>query len=337
MDSERIITHNDFDGLVSAAICSHVTGCDRIIFTGPNSIARADISIDRRDIVCDLPYPLECGLWFDHHGGNLEELKLRGIDPDSISGSFSEERSCARVIYDYYTERGEDLPTYMIDTVAEADVIDSFDYDSIGEWREETPGKLVDMSIKASFPDARMRTKYYTLLAALLRDMPLEDIIEEEEVRHYIGIYRREEGKIVELIKKCHMFLERDVNKEIVVVDVTDLKRKPRIVRNLAYLVHPPALASLLLSPIFRGGRKTNDFSVSMSLSMNMNAGEHGKDIAEIMRTLNIGDGHPGAAAGTVRCESKAQREKKKAEILEGIWNLWSEMGQNRASSVSKR
>jgi hypothetical protein len=63
-----------------------------------------------------------------------------------------------------------------------------------------------------------------------------------------------------------------------------------------------------------------------MSLSMNMAGTEHGKDISEIMRSLNIGDGHPGAAAGIVRCRSKAEREKKKEEVLRRIWELWSGM-----------
>ena len=35
------------------------------------------------------------------------------------------------------------------------------------------------------------------------------------------------------------------------------------------------------------------------------------------MRTLNIGDGHPGAAAGTVRCASKQEMLKKKEGFVE--------------------
>jgi Flp pilus assembly CpaF family ATPase len=42
------------------------------------------------------------------------------------------------------------------------------------------------------------------------------------------------------------------------------------------------------------------------------------------MRTLNIGDGHPGAAAGTVHCKSKQEMLKKKKELLEQIFTLWS-------------
>jgi hypothetical protein len=61
-----------------------------------------------------------------------------------------------------------------------------------------------------------------------------------------------------------------------------------------------------------------------MSLSINGNRQDKTKNIGEIMRTLNIGDGHPGAAAGTVRCNSKQEMLKKKKEILDQIFKLWS-------------
>jgi hypothetical protein len=61
-----------------------------------------------------------------------------------------------------------------------------------------------------------------------------------------------------------------------------------------------------------------------MSLSIKGNRKDQTKNIGEIMRTLNIGDGHPGAAAGTVRCKSKQEMVKKKKELLEQVFNLWS-------------
>ena len=64
---EKIITHGDFDGVVSAAICSYALRVDKVMFAGPSTITKSLISISDRDIVCDLPYPLECGLWFDHN------------------------------------------------------------------------------------------------------------------------------------------------------------------------------------------------------------------------------------------------------------------------------
>ncbi len=326
MEYERIVTHGDFDGLVSAAICSHAEGIERFVFTGPNSIDRAGISIDTRDIVCDLPYPLECGAWFDHHPGNLEALKLRGIDPETVPGCFGEKPSCARVVYEFYSSRsGYSLPRHFAETVDEADRIDSFDYRSIEEWREETPGKLVDMSLKVYFPGPREQTKYSSYLLPLLRDHPLDEILEDPAVASNIERYRVEEERMSAFIERSITFLPQDAGREVVILDFTHHKRRPRVIKNLAYLHHPQALAVLTLNPLFRSGVKTNDFSVSMSLSMNLTGRNHGKDIGDIMRTLDIGDGHIGAAAGMVRCGTKEEMLRIKEKTLSNIWKLWGE------------
>lgn len=323
MGFERIITHGDFDGLVSAAICSHVEGCGRIIFTGPNSIARAEISIDSRDIVCDLPYPLEAGMWFDHHAGNIDALKLRGIDPAGIPGRFDEKPSCARVVFDYYAGLEEELPLFFENTVSEADMIDSFDYRSVDEWRRESPGKLVDMSLKVYFPNPREKTKYYMHIVSLMKEGSLSEMLEDEIIVRNLERYRVEEERMIQFIERSISFLPQDEGKEIIVLDFTHHKRRPRAVRNLAFLKHPEALAVLALNPLFRGGVKTNDFSVSLSLSMNLTGKEHGKDAGEIMRTLDIGDGHAGAAAGVVHCETKEEMKRNKERMLLKIWRLW--------------
>ena len=327
MGFERIVTHGDFDGLVSAAICSYVEGCGRIVFTGPNSIARAEISIDSRDIVCDLPYPLEAGLWFDHHAGNLDALKLRGIDPGRIPGRFDEQPSCARVVLDHYRGLGTGLPDYFEDTVREADMIDSFDYRSVEEWRRETPGKLVDMSLKVYFPTPREKTKYYLHAVSLMGDMPLVEMLKDEAVSRNLERYRVEEERMILFIEKSISFLPQDREREMIVLDFTHHKRRPRAVRNLAFLEHPDALAVLTLNPLFRGGVKTNDFSVSLSLSMNLTGKEHGKDAGEIMRSLDIGDGHPGAAAGVIHSETKEEMKRNKDRMLLKIWQLWCAEG----------
>ena len=44
MEYERIITHNDFDGAASAAICAYMFDLDRFVFAGPNTIIRSEIA-----------------------------------------------------------------------------------------------------------------------------------------------------------------------------------------------------------------------------------------------------------------------------------------------------
>ena len=110
---EKIVTHNDFDGIVSASLCSWALKIQKVIFTGPMTIARSQITITEKDVVCDLPYPLQCGLWFDHHEGNLQDVMLRKIDVKSIPGRFDLKPSCSRVVFEYFSE-GEELPSYFL-------------------------------------------------------------------------------------------------------------------------------------------------------------------------------------------------------------------------------
>jgi hypothetical protein len=326
MEFDRIVTHNDFDGIVSGAICSAALRCDRIIFTGPNSITRAEISVGPSDVVCDLPYPLDCGIWFDHHPGNLEAVRLRGIDPAGIPGRFDEKPSCARVVLEYFTGEGFEFPAHITSTVDEADTIDSFDYRSVAEWREETPGKLVDMSIKSDFRDFREQTRFLRRLTEMVREMPLEDIVEDEEVATRIDSYRAGEEKMLRLIKESVSFLQQDTGSELIVMDFTHHKRRPRVIRNLAYMLYPEALGAMTINSLFRRGTKTNDLSITISLSMNMTGRDHGKDMGEIMRSLDIGDGHTGAAAGTIHCHSKDMMLREKKRALDEIWSMWKVM-----------
>ncbi len=324
MDLERIVAHGDFDGVVSSALCSFVHGIDRFLFTTPSSVERSEISITAKDIVCDLPYPLECGLWFDHHAGNRQALELRKIDPSSIPGRLDENApSCARVIFDFYS--GDvDFPSSLAEAVLEADAIDSFSYSSIDEWRRETPGKIVDKSIKAPSTDRREQYAYLTKLARLLRDGSLEDVAREGSVLERAGIYSKEESRMIDFISQSISYLSEDRDRELVVLDFTSHTRQPRIQKNLAYLVAPNALGVLVLSPVFRNERKTNDISVVISLSLNASNRQSGRDLGEMMRVLGLGTGHAGAAAGILHNDSKEAMLRAKNKLLSDIWRLWS-------------
>ncbi len=324
MNYERIVTHTDFDGVVSAAVCSFALGVDRFVFTSPGAISRAEISIGAPDVVCDLPYPLECGLWFDHHPGSREALALRKIDPASLPGRLDETKpSCAGVALAYFAESGIEMPARLRQAAAEADILDSFDYRSIEEWRAETPGKLVDMAIKSRQASLREHTALLETLARLVRDLPLAEVAAHAAVFPLVARYREEEKRMIDFLAKSASYLPEDTRHELVILDFTAHSRPPRVLKNLAYLVAPDSLGVLVVSPVFRGDRKTNDLSFSMSLSMNLTGREHGKDIGEIMRSLDIGDGHVGAAAGGIHCESKDEMLRAKKRTLAAIWKLW--------------
>jgi hypothetical protein len=321
---DKIVTHNDFDGIVSASLCSGVLKIQKVLFAGPLTIARSQITITEKDVVCDLPYPLQCGLWFDHHEGNLQELTYRRIDPKSIPGRFDLRASCSRVVYEYFSER-EELPFYFLRAVEEADVIDSFSYSSIEDWRRETPGRLIDLSLKSPFHSLEDQGSYMRNLVQQLRDHSIEEVSRLDFVQKWLNKYREEEGRMLRMIRDASYFIEQDERKEVVVIDLTPYQRRPHLIKNLAFLIYPEALGVLEVYNLMDHQRvKSNHLGFSMSLSIHGNRQNQSKNIGEIMRALNIGDGHPGAAAGTVRCRSKQEMLKKKKEWLEQIFRIWS-------------
>lgn len=323
MPYERIVTHHDFDGVVCAALCASVLKIDRIAFAGPLTIQNSRFTLTEKDVVCDLPYPLQCGLWFDHHEGNLQELEYRKIEPATIPGRFELKPSCSRVVHDYFSERGP-VSRHFSEAVDEADRIDSFSYGSIEEWRRETPGKAIDLTLKVRFPSPEDQAAYLRNLVYQLRDRPLGEVAASPSVQKHLKQYREEEGQMLRVIRESTSFLEPDQRRELVVLDLTPYRRRPHLIKNLAFLVYPEALAVLEVYNLLDQGVKSNHLGLSMSLSISGNQGNRGKNIGEIMRTLNIGDGHPGAAAGTLRCTSKQEMLRKKKELLDRIFRQWS-------------
>ncbi len=320
---KRIITHSDFDGIVSASICSYVLRVEDILFAQPSTITNSLIPITEQDCICDLPYPLKCGLWFDHHEGNLQELEYRKIDPSTIKGRFALLDSCSRVIYQYFSEEVH-LHSYFEEVVSEADLIDSFGYRSMEEWRRETPGSIINNSLRAKNEDRREERRYLRELVFLIRDNPIGEIASHPKIMEKYNKYKDEENRMLDMIGKSSYFLPQDTNREVVVIDLTEYSRRPNIIKNLTYLLYPDALAVLEINSLFERGIKTNSLGFSMSLSLNLNLVEHRRNIGEIMRTLNIGDGHPGAASGRIVCRSKPEMLKKKREIMDKIYELWS-------------
>ena len=320
---EKIVTHNDFDGIVSASLCTWFLKIQKVIFAGPLTITRSQIMITEKDVVCDLPYPLQCGLWFDHHEGNLQELTLRKIDAQSIPGRFDLKPSCSRVVYEYFSER-EEFPSYFLKAVEEADVIDSFSYSSIEDWRKETPGRVIDLTLKVPFTSAEDQASYMRNLVQQLRDRSIEEVSHLDVVQKWLKKYREEEGRMLRMIRDASYFTELDEKKEVVVIDLTPYQRRPQLIKNLAFLIYPEALGVLEVYNLMDHQKvKSNHLGFSMSLSINGNRPDQSKNIGEIMRTLNIGDGHPGAAAGTLHCRSKQEMLKKKKEVLNQVFKLW--------------
>jgi hypothetical protein len=317
-----IVTHDDFDGLGSAAILSWAYDLDEIRFAGPMAITKAEIAVTKQDIVSDLPCPVECGMWFDHHEGNLKELSYRGIDPASIRGRFAVAPSCVRVVYDYFAAQG-DTPEDFAELARVADIIDSFAYPDLAAWRADTPGNRIDRAIKASSDNRRAHYEFLRNLVYNLRDLPLADVADQDLIRARAAHYALEEQLMLDQIEKYGSYLVEDVNREIFLVDRTSFSNPMRIDKKLIGLVEADSQGYVEMKPVFTRGNKSLKIAVSISLALSMQRREHRKDVGEIMRILNIGDGHVGAAAGVWNCHNAREFQQMRDELPHKIFELW--------------
>ncbi len=309
-----IISHFDLDGVTSAALCSHIFDIDNLRFCSP--IAVSEQPIDKNTIICDLPYPRECGLWFDHHIANKEELAHRNIDVLKIPGELENKLSCLRVIYDFY--KGNLNLSHWETLVNEVDTIDAFLFNSPQEWLAVTPINTIDASIKYNHSDK----KFLKELAILLKNNNFLDVAKNKEVTQRADKHRNNLDSQLKLIEKASGFL--DDNKEIVVIDLTEYHKPPIIQKNMAFTIHTNAVSVIEIRCMYEGTRKTNNLYLSMSLGFTNKDIRKSVDIGKIMRILNIGSGHPGAAAGRIKCKTKAEREKAKLNTLKEINKIWN-------------
>lgn len=320
---DKIITHNDFDGIVSAALCSYHYNASEIVFCSPAGIIDKSININNNCILCDLPYNSNCGLWFDHHIGNREELAQRKINIDEIPGEFALKPSCARVIYDYLSKIST-LPDFFSETVTETDIIDSFAYSCANDWIKKTPGKLITCALCANFPSRFEELNFMRKLVRQIKSIPLSQIVALDWFKPQIDKYYEEESVMINIIKESSYFIPCDKKNEIAVIDLTKYNRKPNVIRSLAFLVYPCAKAVISIQNQFDRGIKLNNLFISMSLGFYYYNKSHGKDVGSIMDTLGLGDGHSGAAGGRIHCNSKQDMIRKKQDILNKIFEIWS-------------
>ena len=261
-------------------------------------------------------------MWFDHHEGNLHELSYRGIDPASIPGRFAIAPSCVRVVHDYFAAQGE-LPEDFAELARAADLIDSFAYSDLAAWRADTPGNRIDRAIKASSENRRVHYEFLRNLVFAMRDMTLAEAAEQDQIRERAAHYALEEQLMLDQIEKYGKYIAEDAGRELFFVDRTSFSNPARIDKKLIGLVESGSQGYVEMKPVFTSGRKSLKIAVSISLALSMQKLGHRKDVGEIMRILNIGDGHAGAAAGVWNCRNAHEFQQMREELPTKIFQLW--------------
>ena len=126
---------------------------------------------------------------------------------------------------------------------------------------------------------------------------------------------------MVEIIRTASSFHPLDKNREIAFIDLTGFSKRIPLVRNLAQIVYPDIFGVFMIQNIFDRGVKTTSFTISGSMTIKKGISE--KNIGDIMRIMNIGDGHKGAGSGQVYCTNKNEMDIKKKQTIEKVIEIW--------------
>jgi len=300
----RLVTRRDFDGLVCAVLLKEMDLIDDIAFVHPKDMQDGKIEISSRDITTNLPFVPGVHLAFDHHASELDRLDHEPgnlvIDPDAPSA--------ARVVYRYYGGKQE-FPTISDDLMEAVDKGDAAQFEK-DEVINAQGWPLLNFLMDARTGLGRFkefRISNYQLMMELIdycRNHSIEEILELPDVKERVELYRSQEEKFKEQIKRCSV-----VHKNLVVLDLRNEETIFAGNRFMIYALYPESNISI---HVLWGLKKQNTVFAT------------GKSIFDRSSKTNVGalmlkyggGGHH--AAGTCQVEND-QADDVLKELIEKI------------------
>jgi len=315
-----VYTHDDFDGLGSAALFMHHFKAGQVMFSNPKRIPYEPIG--EKDAVLDLPFGRRCAMWFDHHEQNFEEPRYHGLEPDSIPGLRMPAHSCARVILTYYERASIPVPGYFEPLGREIDRFDAMIFASLAEWLEESPGKVVTESLVLPNESVREREGYYRFLIDRLLRYPLADCVEDPQIRNRYLQKKKLNDSGREVLRKISGFHPADQDRRVLILDFSNLKFQPAVDKKLALIDFPEVDYIMSIYPFIENRVKTNTISISIGRNFLKHAENGAVAWGEFFARKEIGGGHRDAAGARLESRSKAEKDKQLEALTQEILRL---------------
>ena len=232
----RLVTRGDLDGLTSAVIITMKEQIDGILLIHPQEITDKAVEITKNDVLANVPYHPNCGMWFDHH--LLTESNE--TPPESFKGRYGLAPSAARLVYDYYVERDPNDAELkrLAHLVDETDRLDAAQLtpDDVEQPRDYI---LLGYTIDSRTGLGDFNT-YFLHLIDWLKTMPISDVLAQPEVKERVERLRREQEDFKHLLKRNSFTLNN-----VVITDLREIERLPAGNRFLVYSLFPDANVSL--------------------------------------------------------------------------------------------
>lgn len=238
---KRLITRSDFDGLVCAMILKEIGLIDDIKFVHPKDMQDGLIEVTEDDISTNLPYVEGIGMAFDHH---LSETTRVGTDKDNyIIDPHSP--SAARVVYNYYKNKGYDLKRISNEIMEAVDKADSAQY-TLDEILHPAGWTLMNFLMDARTGLGRFRNftiSNYQLMMKLI-DFCLENSIEEvlklPDVKERVDLYFEQQELFKKQLERVHQ-----MHGKVVVLPLKDEEIIHAGNRFMIYAMYPEAEISV--------------------------------------------------------------------------------------------
>ncbi len=232
----RLITRADLDGLTSAVIITMKESIDEVVLVHPQDITDKRIPIRRDDILSNLPYHPDCGLWFDHH--LLTESNEK--PPAGFKGKHRTAPSAARLVYEYYLEKKpKDAELLKLERLVEE--TDRLDSAHLTPSDVENPQDYILLGYTI---DSRTGLgnfeSYFMKLVEWLKHMSIAEVLRQPEVKERADRIRAEQAEFTRLLKRNSFQLNN-----VVVTDLREIGRLPAGNRFLIYTLFPDSNVSL--------------------------------------------------------------------------------------------
>ena len=232
----RLVTRGDMDGLTSAVIITLMEPIDEIVLVHPQDITDKKVPIRRDDILANVPYHRDAGVWFDHH--LLTESNEK--PPADFKGRYRIAPSAARLVYEYYLEKSPNDPKLLKleHLVDETDRLDAAQLtpDDVNNPRDYI---LLGYTIDSRTGLGQFEG-YFKKLVDWLKTMSIEQVLQQPEVKERIDRLRREQEDFKGLLQRNSFQLNN-----VVVTDLREVERLPAGNRFLIYTLFPDSNVSL--------------------------------------------------------------------------------------------
>src|SRR6266852_9035794 len=194
----RLVTRGDLDGLTSAVIITMKEPIDAIRLVHPQEITDKTVEITPDDILANLPYHPDCGMWFDHH--LLTESNES--PPEHFRGRYGLAPSAARLVYDYYREQSPD-DAALQKLAPLVDETDRLDAARLTPDDVENPQSYILLGYTI---DSRTGLgsfdEYFRKLVDWLKTMSIDEVLRQPEVQERVERLRNDQEEFRKLLRR---------------------------------------------------------------------------------------------------------------------------------------